>query len=100
MTAKREPRTGKSPARSKAKAKAKRSAASPALSESAVLVMLETAEPAGGHAELLSELRQELIATEAYFRAERRGFAPGHELEDWIAAEAAVDSRLRSTAAA
>ena len=30
---------------------------------------------------------------EAYFRAERRGFAAGHELEDWVAAEAAVDSR-------
>jgi len=24
------------------------------------------------------------IAEAAYFRAERRGFAPGHELEDWL----------------
>jgi hypothetical protein len=28
------------------------------------------------------------IATAAYLRAEMRGFEPGHELEDWLAAEA------------
>lgn len=28
------------------------------------------------------------IAISAYFRAEARGFEPGHELEDWLAAEA------------
>jgi hypothetical protein len=38
--------------------------------------------------------RQSLIATEAYLRAERRNFAAGHELEDWLAAEAAVNARL------
>jgi hypothetical protein len=31
--------------------------------------------------------RRAMIADAAYFRAERRGFAPGHELEDWLAAE-------------
>lgn len=31
--------------------------------------------------------RREMIATAAYFRAEKRGFEPGHELEDWYAAE-------------
>ena len=31
------------------------------------------------------------IAREAYFRAERRSFAPGYELDDWLAAEAAVN---------
>lgn len=40
------------------------------------------------------ERRAELIAEAAYFRAERRGFAPGHETEDWLAAESDVDSRL------
>ena len=34
------------------------------------------------------------IAEAAYFRAERRGFAPGHELEDWLAAEAEIEGRL------
>lgn len=32
--------------------------------------------------------RQSLIAEAAYYRAERRGFAPGHELDDWLEAEA------------
>lgn len=27
------------------------------------------------------------IAERAYYKAEARGFQPGHELEDWIAAE-------------
>lgn len=34
--------------------------------------------------------RQARIARAAYFRAEKRGFEPGHELEDWLAAEAEV----------
>ena len=38
--------------------------------------------------------RQEMIAEAAYHRAEARGFAPGHELEDWLAAEAEVDARV------
>jgi hypothetical protein len=28
------------------------------------------------------------IAECAYFKAEARGFEPGHEIEDWLAAEA------------
>jgi hypothetical protein len=28
-----------------------------------------------------------MIATAAYYLAERRNFAPGHELEDWLEAE-------------
>ena len=45
------------------------------------------------------EHRAALIARAAYFRAEQRGFAPGHELEDWLAAEAEVDAELlRGTA--
>ena len=34
--------------------------------------------------------RRDRIATAAYFRAERRGFEPGHELEDWLDAECEV----------
>jgi hypothetical protein len=30
----------------------------------------------------------------AYFRAERRGFVPGHEAADWLAAEAEVAEAL------
>jgi len=42
-----------------------------------------------------SEIRHALIAQTAYFRAQRRGFVPGEELEDWLAAEAEVDTALR-----
>ena len=42
------------------------------------------------------EARYKLIAQSAYLRAERRGFAPGHETEDWLAAEAEVDALLKA----
>ncbi|HTX06777.1 MAG TPA: DUF2934 domain-containing protein [Steroidobacteraceae bacterium] len=32
--------------------------------------------------------RHAMIAEGAYYRAQRRGFAPGHELDDWLEAEA------------
>jgi hypothetical protein len=44
---------------------------------------------------LSAEERRAMIAENAYLRAERRGFAPGHETEDWLAAEAEVDTLLR-----
>jgi len=40
------------------------------------------------------EQRAALIAEAAYFRAEKRGFAPGHDTEDWLQAEAEVDALL------
>jgi hypothetical protein len=38
------------------------------------------------------DVRRAMIAEAAYYRAERRGFKPGHELEDWLAAEAEIRS--------
>ena len=38
--------------------------------------------------------RRAMIAEAAYLRAERRGFAPGGEEEDWMAAEIEVDQLL------
>jgi len=40
------------------------------------------------------EHRYHMIATAAYFKAERRGFAGGYEMQDWISAEAEVDAQL------
>jgi len=37
-----------------------------------------------------------MIATAAYFRAEQRGFAPGHELDDWLQAERSIRTQLPS----
>lgn len=57
-----------------------------------------TTEPAGEQVEVirLTALdRRSMVATAAYYRAERRQFASGHELEDWLAAEADVDALLR-----
>jgi hypothetical protein len=37
----------------------------------------------------------EMIAVAAYFYSERRGFAPGNELADWLRAEAECTNRLK-----
>jgi Protein of unknown function (DUF2934) len=42
------------------------------------------------------DVRRGMIAEGAYLRAERRGFAHGHEAEDWLAAEAEVDALLEA----
>jgi len=39
------------------------------------------------------EERHALIAQAAYFRAEKRGFASGRELDDWLAAESEIDGQ-------
>lgn len=41
-----------------------------------------------------TEERERMIAVKAYYCAEHRGFAPGHELEDWCEAEAEIDRQL------
>src|SRR5271170_606123 len=63
----------------------KAAAAAPELTDKAVMAVLEsvhsaTAPCAGGDL----DARRQLVAAEAYFLAERRGFEAGHELEDWI----------------
>lgn len=39
----------------------------------------------------------EMIAEAAYYRAQKRGFAPGAEAEDWIQAEAEVLEKVRAS---
>ena len=41
------------------------------------------------------QIREVMIAEAAYYCAEKRGFAPGHELEDWLEAEAQIEVALR-----
>ena len=38
--------------------------------------------------------RRQMIADVAYRRAEQRGFSPGNEVADWLAAEREVDFAL------
>jgi hypothetical protein len=44
--------------------------------------------------------REAMIRTAAYFRAQSRGFAPGYEWEDWLAAEAEVSAQPEAAAPA
>jgi hypothetical protein len=43
--------------------------------------------------ETSADERAHEIAEQAYYLAEARGFEPGHELEDWVAAERLVADR-------
>ena len=45
-------------------------------------------------ASITPDERRVLIAQAAYFRAEKRGFAPGGEERDWLEAELEVDALL------
>ena len=49
--------------------------------------------------EVTPEERHHLIAKAAYHRAERRGFIPGFEQEDWFEAENEVENQLGKTQA-
>lgn len=44
--------------------------------------------------EISPEQRRRHVELAAYFMAERHGFTPGHEHEDWIAAEAEIDRMI------
>lgn len=50
-------------------------------------------------ADTAATLREDLIRTAAYFRAEHRGFAPGGELEDWLEAEREIDRWIETRGA-
>ncbi len=54
------------------------------------------AEPQTASGQMAPEQRQHLIAQAAYFIAERRGFAPGNELEDWLQAEAEIEAWMKA----
>jgi len=41
--------------------------------------------------------RQELIATAAYYIAEKRGFTFGHEIQNWLEAEVEIDNLLQNS---
>lgn len=79
----------------------RKASAATELTDSAAIVVLESAESVTTLPTSINpDVRRRLVAAEAYFLAERRGFAAGHELEDWVAAEEAVDSRLQQMRAA
>jgi hypothetical protein len=50
----------------------------------------------GSRAQMSPEEVYRLIQETAYYKAKARGFAPGHEVQDWIEAESEVRMRLDS----
>jgi hypothetical protein len=62
----------------------------------------KTKSPAMARSDVPVEVRRAMIAEAAYLRAERRGFVPGYDEDDWLAAENEVDTLMRAdhTAAA
>ena len=53
-----------------------------------------TKERTGGN--FSSEQLHQIIAVTAYYLAERRNFEPGHEMEDWLNAEAQILAETES----
>lgn len=44
------------------------------------------------------DMRQAMVAEAAYYRAQKRGFTPDHEVDDWLEAEKEIAHFLLSTA--
>lgn len=42
-----------------------------------------------------AEARRRKVEEAAYFLAEKRGFSPGYEMQDWLAAEEEIDRQER-----
>jgi Protein of unknown function (DUF2934) len=53
-----------------------------------------TSQKTAHRVEISNESRYRMICEAAYLRAERRGFAPGQEVDDWLAAEQEVERLL------
>jgi hypothetical protein len=93
--------TSKGPSKSKSRRVSKtppteQSSAAPTIVPVTGAIEVRQVASSGNHATSLRfhEDRHALIAEAAYFRSQHRGFAPGHEIEDWLAAEEEVDQRL------
>ena len=81
----KEPVEAKSAAAKKPRAARKSPTVKPPQAEMAIVAA--TIEP-------MSEDVGTMIAMAAYYLAAARNFSPGHELDDWLAAERAVHARL------
>jgi hypothetical protein len=85
------------PAHSGLEARARRGAEQPAARndvDRGVVSAPAVAVPRSGPL-IPASLRLDMIRDAAFFRAEARGFAPGQEIEDWLAAEQDVDDLIR-----
>lgn len=46
------------------------------------------------HSQVSPRERYEMVATMAFYRAEKRNFEPGHDYQDWLECEVIVDKML------
>ncbi len=83
-------KTSTAPRKAAAKKAALKKAASQGSGPSA-----ETTRPPVSPVNISAEERWRMVATAAYHRAEKRGFEPGHETKDWMAAEKEIDAILK-----
>jgi DUF2934 family protein len=83
MAGNRETKTQRNPSRQAAKPVAKAAAPNTGVGGS----------PQAAHAgpAFDANARHRMISEAAYYRAERRGFAPGGEVQDWCEAESSID---------
>ena len=82
------------------KRKTRKAVVSEFADDKTVMAVLESSVlETNGAAAIDPEMRRQLVAAEAYFLAERRGFSAGNEVDDWVAAEVVVDSRLKQRVA-
>lgn len=56
----------------------------------------EAAPVSGSWTGITAAERHRMVADAAYFRAERRAFAAGGEVEDWVRAETEIDELIQS----
>jgi hypothetical protein len=70
-------------------AAAKRAPASPARAPRE-----RKAAPAADSGGVSEAARREMVEKAAYYRAQRRGFSPGYEMDDWLAAEEEITALL------
>ena len=59
-------------------------------------IMTELAAQPAPQGVIDPETRRLMIAEAAYYCAQKRGFVPGAELQDWLEAEAQIQARLRA----
>ena len=87
------PQTSRAPAAAKTAAAKKPAKAAPV---AAAPKVRKRRPVAADIAAVSADQRRGMIATSAYLRGERRGFAPGGEAQDWLQAEQEVDALLNS----
>src|ERR1035438_4914213 len=79
----------------------RKATAAPELTASSVIAVLKSARSLTAVTTSIDpEVRRQLVAAEAYFLAERRGFAAGTRTLGWVAASEAAGSRGQEMQAA